>query len=109
LRHMLTKRNHVVLEAANGMEAADAIARNCHCDLVLMDIMMPVMSGIEACQTIRKQFSREALPIIFVTAKTQQQDREQCLLAGGNAFLTKPVVAEELFASMSDVFARKIA
>jgi signal transduction histidine kinase/ActR/RegA family two-component response regulator len=109
LRHMLTKRNHVVLEAANGQEATDAIAKNCHCDLVLMDIMMPVMSGIEACQAIRKQFSMEALPIIFVTAKTQQQDRDQCLLAGGNAFLTKPVVAEELFTSLSDVFARKIA
>jgi len=109
LRHMLNKRNHVVVEAANGLEATRAIEQGCHCDLILMDIMMPVMSGLEACQIIRQKFAVDALPIIFVTAKTQQQDRDQCLLAGGNAFLSKPVVAEELFASMSQIVTRKIA
>ena len=109
LRHMLLRRNHIVYEAVNGQEAVDAIEQGLHCDLVLLDVMMPVMSGIEASEKIRCKYSPEQLPIVFVTAKTQQQDRQQCLLAGGNAFLSKPVTADELLACMDHVFSRKIA
>jgi len=109
LRLALTRRNYIVYEAVNGKEAVDVMEQGLACDVVLLDVMMPVMSGIEACQKIRSKFSAQQLPIIFVTAKTQPQDREECLLAGGNAFISKPIVAQELVAAMEQMLARKIA
>jgi two-component system, sensor histidine kinase ChiS len=107
LRHMLLRRNCIVYEAVNGEEAVDAFDKGFVCDLLLLDIMMPKLSGIEACNQIRRKFSADELPIIFVTAKTQQQDKDECMAAGGDDFLTKPITNEELYAHMDLVFARK--
>lgn len=100
LRHMLIKRNYIVYEAANGQEAVDAIDRGFICDLILLDIMMPKLSGLDACKQIRNRHPSHNLPIIFVTAKTQQQDRDECIAAGGDDFLTKPVANDDLYAHM---------
>ncbi len=100
LRHMLLKRNYIVYEAANGQEAVDAIDQGFVCDLILLDIMMPKLSGLEACRQIRHRHPSSHLPIIFVTAKTQQQDRDECIAAGGDDFLTKPVANDDLYAHM---------
>lgn len=105
LRHMLLKRNFTVYEAANGKEMVDAIDEGFRCDLVLLDIMMPKMSGLEACKHVRSYMPASELPIIFITAKTQKQDHDECMAVGGNGFMTKPVDGEDLSARVEAILA----
>jgi len=67
---------------------------------VLMDIMMPVMGGCETMQRIRAQDRFRNLPIIAFTAKAMPEDREKCLAAGANDYLTKPLDLGRLFSMM---------
>ena len=76
---------HVVM-AANGKKALDELARNPNIDLVLMDIMMPVMDGYTTMQEIRKQRQFAQLPIIALTAKAMKEDREKSIAAGANSY-----------------------
>ncbi|MBF0450537.1 MAG: response regulator [Candidatus Magnetomorum sp.] len=80
----------------NGKEALDAVSKK-HYDVILMDIQMPVMDGIESTRHIRKQFSPEILPIIAMTANAMKGDREVCLEAGMNDYITKPIKQDNLF------------
>lgn len=82
-------------KATDGIEALDAIERE-KPDLVLMDIMMDKMSGIEACKMIRKQYSKLELPIIFQTCKDTDIDLKKALEAGGNDYITKPFSGVEV-------------
>jgi two-component system sensor histidine kinase ChiS len=103
LRHMLLKRNFTVYEAANGKEMVDAIDEGFRCDLVLLDIMMPKLSGLDACKHVRSYISASEMPIIFITAKTQKQDHDECMAVGGNGFMTKPVDGEDLSARVEAI------
>jgi len=83
----------------NGQEAVDAISRGMPADLVLMDVQMPVMDGFQATQRIRQwenETARPRLPIIALTAGAFADDREKCIAAGMDDFLTKPVNLEAL-------------
>ncbi len=71
-------------------------------DLVLMDMQMPVMDGVTATRLIRKQHAAQDLPIVAMTANAMQADRERCLEAGMNGFVTKPVQADALWQALLD-------
>lgn len=82
--------------AANGKEAIQKMEEIPEIELVLMDVMMPEMDGIEATRRIRQQSKWTNVPIIAVTAKAMQGDREQCLEAGANDYISKPVDVDKL-------------
>ncbi|MBL8267588.1 response regulator [Steroidobacter sp.] len=86
-----------ILEIArNGREALETLQRNSEIELVLMDIMMPEMDGFEAMRAIRAERRWANLPIIALTAKAMPDDRQKCLQAGANDYITKPIDIEKL-------------
>lgn len=86
----LAVNNYEILTAADGEEAL-AAARNQQPDLILLDIMMPKMDGIDVCRLLKADASLPFMPIIMVTAKTDTQDIVTALDAGADEYLTKPV------------------
>lgn len=84
-----------LVEASDGFSALDA-ARKEKFDLVLLDIMMPRMSGFECCRELRKLYSVTVLPVIYLTAKNQTADVTAGLASGANDYLTKPIAKSEL-------------
>jgi signal transduction histidine kinase/HAMP domain-containing protein len=98
IRTILEDKGMSVVRAENGREALAELERNSDIDLILMDVMMPEMDGFEAIQLIRQNKTFEDLPIISLTAKAMQGDRETCLAAGASDYITKPVDAHKLLA-----------
>ncbi len=94
---LLEKRGHAVTVAANGREAVDALEQR-QFDVVLMDIQMPELDGFEATALIRQKESALGghVPIIAMTAHALKGDRERCLAAGMDAYVSKPLQAESL-------------
>ncbi|HET6144061.1 MAG TPA: response regulator [Candidatus Acidoferrales bacterium] len=94
---LLEKRGHSVHVVSNGLEAVDLL-ETCKFDLVLMDMQMQVMDGFEATRKIRKRETSDGnhLPIVALTAFAMKGDRERCLDAGVDGYLTKPIRAVEL-------------
>ncbi|MBL4817396.1 response regulator [Shewanella sp.] len=97
---LLKSAGYEVDVADNGQIAIDMLAEK-DFDAVLMDIQMPVMDGLTATKEIRKHFSLQELPIIAMTAHAMSGDREKSLSAGMNAHITKPIVLNELFDTLS--------
>jgi CheY-like chemotaxis protein len=89
LKTMLAKDGHEVLLAENGAQAVEIYQRE-HPDMVLMDIMMPVMDGYEAAARIKEMAAPDFVPVIFLTAMTDEHALAQCIECGGDDFLTKP-------------------
>ncbi|GIM29290.1 histidine kinase [Clostridium polyendosporum] len=79
-----------IIEAENGKEALEKL-KNEFVDLILMDIMMPVMNGYEAIKEIRNTDKIKHIPIIATTAKSLKDDREKCMTAGANDYISKPI------------------
>ena len=92
--------NMNVIKAINGKMAVDELMKNKNIDIVLMDIMMPVMDGYEAIRKIRKTPGIAKVPIIAVTAKAMKEDREKCIEAGADDYITKPVNMDKLITLM---------
>lgn len=96
IEKMLKKFGFEIRKANNGQQALDAIAeRQPH--LVLMDIMMPGMSGYEVLQQVRLTKSQQELPIVMLSALSANDDVSKAIRLGANEFLTKPVVMERLY------------
>jgi len=93
-----------VVIAANGQEAVNALTRESF-DVVLMDVQMPIMDGFAATAAIREQekTSGAHLPIIAMTAHAMQGDRERCLAAGMDDYVTKPMKAADLYAAIERI------
>jgi len=100
LTHILEDKGIKVLVAKNGREALSRLAERDDVDLVLMDIMMPVMDGYEAIQEIRKQAKYQKLPIIALTAKAMKGDRAKCIEVGASDYLAKPVDSSKLLSML---------
>jgi len=94
----LSLQNYAVIQATNGMEALAKIQSGLRPDLIILDIMMPKMSGYEVCRYIRQQFPASEMPVVMLTAKNQVSDLVEGLSAGANDYLTKPVLKNELLA-----------
>ena len=95
-----------LLIARNGLEAV-AQAQAQRPDLVLMDIQMPVMDGLEAIRQLRTNADTCAVPVIALTALAMSGDRERCLAAGADEYVTKPFVLRELLVTMAALLQRK--
>ena len=96
LTSVLEERGMRILVAENGREALQVLEQSENVDLILMDIMMPEMDGYEAMRQIRSKKAMENLPIIALTAKAMKGDRQKCIDAGANDYLSKPVDVEKL-------------
>jgi len=100
LTSVLEPRGASVQIARNGQEAIDALAQGGDgapaIDLVLMDVMMPVMDGLEATRRIRSDARWADLPIVMLTAKAMPDDQERCLEAGANDYMAKPIDVDRL-------------
>jgi two-component system sensor histidine kinase/response regulator len=109
---ILERAGHVVVLAANGKQALEEWERG-EFDVILMDLQMPVMNGFAACAAIREREALRAhgpldaverIPIIALTAHAMGEDRERCLSAGMDGFLTKPIKVNELLAAIGKLF-----
>ena len=103
-KRLLEKHGHTVVVVENGRQALEALEHH-SVDLVLMDVQMPEMDGLEATAAIRQKESRVGghVPIITLTAHAMKGDREKCLAAGADDYLTKPIRTPELFAALDRI------
>jgi PAS domain S-box-containing protein len=101
-QRLLEKRGHQVSIAGDGRQALQAVMEAPPFDLILMDVQMPTMDGLEATRAIRRIESpeRNAVPIVAMTAFAMKGDRERCLAAGMNGHLSKPINPTELCATV---------
>lgn len=104
INELLEPTGAIIVRADNGKKAVDYCLNNSKVDMVLMDILMPVMNGYEATRQIKAV--RSDLPIIAQTAYALTEDRGKALAAGCNDFIAKPIGREELLRKI-DVFFRK--
>ncbi len=104
---LLERRGHSVIVAENGKQALTAIERH-KFDLVLMDVQMPEMGGLEATQLIREneKATGEHLPILAMTAHAMQGDRERCIAAGMDGYLAKPIDPKSFFQTVEGISQR---
>ena len=105
LRYNLEKQGFRVEEAVDGQEALTRIAKAVP-DIVLLDWMLPVMSGIEVCRQIRRRPATRDLPVIMVTARTEDQDAVRGLNTGADDYITKPFNMDALLARMRALLRR---
>ena len=103
LRILLKNKGYEVLEAASGQEAVDLVRSEPRIDLVIMDIMMPGLDGVQACAEIRK-FS--TVPMLFLTAKSQLADKSEAYASGGDDYLAKPFSQSELMLKVESLTRR---
>lgn len=97
LTAQLEHAGHRILSASSGAEALSYI-ENEAIDLVLLDVMMPGMNGLEVCRRVREEYEAVALPIILLTARSQPDDIIEGFSAGANDYITKPFYRQELLA-----------
>ena len=102
---LLEKTGHEVYTVNNGREAVEAHATN-HFDAILMDVQMPELDGFEATAAIRWREQTSALPrtpIIALTARAMEEDREACIEAGMDGYLSKPIMIDEFYDALSQL------
>ena len=101
---LLEKRGHRVVVAGNGMEALAALAEQTF-DLILMDVQMPELDGFSATAAIRarERATGGHIPIIAITAQSMKGDRERCLEAGMDGYISKPILIKEVLEAIESL------
>jgi signal transduction histidine kinase/ligand-binding sensor domain-containing protein/DNA-binding response OmpR family regulator len=104
---LLEKRHHQLVVVGNGLEALGALEKHREkgFDLILMDVQMPEMNGFEATRIIREKEKTQGghIPIVAMTAHAMKGDRERCLMAGMDGYVSKPIQVQELYAVIEEV------
>lgn len=100
LTSLLTKHEMKVSRADNGKTAIELLKKESDIDIILMDIMMPVMDGYEAMEKIRKIKGFSKTPIISLTAKAMKGDKQKCIDAGASDYMAKPIDVDKLLSLM---------
>ncbi|MEH7346156.1 response regulator [Bacillus sp. JJ1532] len=100
IKNALEKEGMHVLTAENGMECLDTMVKEEKVDILLMDIMMPVMDGYETMRRIRELEEYQDLPIIALTAKAMNYDRRKCIESGASDYISKPLKLDQLLSVM---------
>ena len=96
---------HEVFAASNGEEAVE-MAPQVNPDLILMDVRMPRMTGYEACKVMKANPDLKDIPVVFLSAKGQENEIQQGLDAGAEAYLLKPFAPDQLTVRIKDILAR---
>jgi len=105
LEYNLKKEGFNTLSAMDGEDALDMATRR-HPDLILLDLMLPGMDGLEVCKKLRQEAKTSLLPVIMLTAKSQEADKIVGLELGADDYLTKPFSPRELIARIKAVLRR---
>jgi len=101
----LTYAGHEVIKAANGAEAVD-LAPQVKPDLILLDVRMPRMTGYEACRTLKSMDDVKDIPVIFLSAKGQQNEKDTGLDAGAYDYILKPFAPDYLTRRIAEILAK---
>ena len=104
---LIEKKGWAVVAVENGLEAVNILDKSNGFDVILMDIQMPVMDGIEATRRIRGKEKWKDIPIIALTAHALKGDREKFLEAGMNDYLSKPLNYKEFYSKIKRLVAGK--
>lgn len=105
LEYNLKKEGFKVIVAGDGEDAIDLAVRQ-HPDLILLDLMLPGMDGLEVCKALKKETKTGSIPIIMLTAKAQESDKVVGLELGADDYITKPFSVRELAARIKAVLRR---
>jgi two-component system OmpR family response regulator len=101
---LLSSEGYVTDTAENGMEAVEKVYSGKQYDVIILDIMMPDMDGVKVCREIRKKSS---VPVLFLTAKSQDKDKVDAYTSGGDDFLVKPFSQTELIMKVKSLIRRQ--
>ena len=102
LEYLVKREGYTVLVAHNGQEALEAIATH-RPDLVLLDVMMPVKTGVEVCQAVRAGDTLQHTKILMLTAKGRDTDMTKGLALGADGYMTKPFSTHDLVKKVADM------
>ena len=102
LEARLRKNGFEVATADSGAEAMAKVKQD-RPDLVVLDVMMPVMSGFEVCRMLKENPATKAIPVILLTAKSTERDQTLGISAGADAYVTKPYTPEELLGQIKEL------
>jgi CheY-like chemotaxis protein len=97
LAQILEEKGVEIFEAENGEVAIETLKNNKDIDLILMDIMMPIMDGYETMKIIRQMPDFQKIPIITLTAKAMKEDYQKAIDSGANDYISKPLDTDKLF------------
>ncbi len=102
LQHTLSKAGFEVLQAEDGQQGLDVLAQG-NVDVVITDINMPIMDGIEFIKNVRASGTNQSLPILILTTETSQEKRSEGRTAGGTGWIVKPFDPEKLISVINRV------